>query len=433
MSRSNRTLLLLIILAASLVASAKSFTFASGASRPPGVLRWAKREIPVSISESLFSSTANIKYGSDVVGAIDRSFTAWAEATGLEFTLIRTANLRANPSGNSGDGVNLITIAPLAENILLLGRDADIAAGATRIFYDHRGRITEADIVLSPLQQFSTDGTFGTFDLESALMHEIGHLLGLDHSPIPAATMFDNYWRNGILGLVRTAARSLSGDDIAAARALYGTGESSICCGKLTGTAFVENGEPASGILIWLEDAETGQLVASGITNSRGRFAIAGLQIGRVRVFAGRVGEGFAWVSIGSLPAAFVGEFTISKNTSTKLSVFVPAVDETMSGPVFAGLNGEFSTLPLPITAGRITTIYLVGQEFTRDGIKLEFGSPFIHALPDSVFDVQYENGMTAVGVSIAVDVEIPEGDYSIFVEMNRRVKSYLPGMLTVD
>ena len=427
----NRAFLFLVLLAAPLLVSAKSFTVTGGGSRPPALLRWVKREITVSISSSLYSENANIKYGSDVEGALERSFAAWSQATGVVFKLVRTENLRASPAGNAGDGINLITIAPLSENILLLGREADTVAGATQIFFNKNGVITEADVVLNPLQQFSTDGTFGTFDLESALMHEIGHLMGLDHSPIPAATMFANYWRNGILGLPRTTARSLSGDDLAAARALYGNGESLVCCGKFTGYAADENGEPISGILVWAEEAETGRLSASTATDSRGRFAIAGLPFGRVRVFAGLEG-GFWWGKTGSLQTIFVGEYEVAKNAA-KLSVIIPNLPGAPQHSIFAGLNGELATLPLPIAAGRTTTIYLGGGEIGGNGFRLGFDSPFIHTLPESAFDFRFENGMKGIGVLIAVDADIPEGDYSIFVELEGGLKAYLPGMLTVD
>jgi hypothetical protein len=51
------------------------------------------------------------------------------------------------------------------------------------------------------------------FDTETVALHEIGHLLGLDHSTVPRSVMFPTYGG---------ARRALSQDDIAGIRSLYG-------------------------------------------------------------------------------------------------------------------------------------------------------------------------------------------------------------------
>ncbi|GMN20106.1 hypothetical protein TIFTF001_045282 [Ficus carica] len=52
-------------------------------------------------------------------------------------------------------------------------------------------------------------------DLESVAVHEIGHLLGLDHSNVPAASMYPTF-------IYGERKRGLNADDIQGIRALYG-------------------------------------------------------------------------------------------------------------------------------------------------------------------------------------------------------------------
>ncbi|XP_057983580.1 metalloendoproteinase 2-MMP-like [Malania oleifera] len=63
-------------------------------------------------------------------------------------------------------------------------------------------------------EDWSTQPSMQQADLESVVVHELGHVLGLGHTPVPQAIMYANYW----FGSVK---RNLHQDDIEGIRALY--------------------------------------------------------------------------------------------------------------------------------------------------------------------------------------------------------------------
>src|SRR5713101_6100057 len=158
--------------------------------------RWLAKPIIVAFSSSLDSPPANIQAGSDVIGAARRALQRWAGVADVQFLETRSSALTISPQ-NAGDRINLITVS--SENAAVFGLSE--SPGRTRVFYDSGGAITEADIALNPNAPFSSDGTPGTYDLESTFAHEVGHLLGLEHSAIIGATMQPRQAMNGVYGL----------------------------------------------------------------------------------------------------------------------------------------------------------------------------------------------------------------------------------------
>ncbi len=88
----------------------------------------------------------------------------------------------------------------------------------TSLTYDvHTGEIVDADIELNDRDfVFSTDPSLSEMDLSNTAVHEIGHLLGLDHSRAPAATMY------ATAPPEETKKRDLTQDDIDGFCAIYG-------------------------------------------------------------------------------------------------------------------------------------------------------------------------------------------------------------------
>ena len=175
MRRLNPILALMAILA--FVTSSQPSSFDLPAAAQEREIKWPARIIQVALSTSLSAASPAIKPESDVLGAVRRALASWSRAANLKFVEVSSRKQSVSPT-SGGDGVNLITIAGTGDNVALFAEGNTTAR--TRVFYDlDTGEINEADIVINPYPyaetgaalQFSTDGTPGTYDLESTLAH----------------------------------------------------------------------------------------------------------------------------------------------------------------------------------------------------------------------------------------------------------------------
>ena len=145
MRRKKTILALLTILACTSVGQPSSFEPARAAKRS---VRWSKKTITIAFSTSLTLPNASIKAGSDVTGAIHGALATWSAATNITFVEV-PSNVQSISPVDRGDGINLITVAPNAENLAIF--DDESIPARTRVFYDaDTGEISEADIALNP-------------------------------------------------------------------------------------------------------------------------------------------------------------------------------------------------------------------------------------------------------------------------------------------
>src|SRR6266404_3289550 len=274
--------MMVLMLGASLPATAYSLHYHDAS----GIVarRWLASPIIVAFSRSLNSPPPNIKAGSDVIGAAQRALQHWAAVANIQFLETASSATSISPP-NAGDGVSLITVS--TDNLAAFG--SSNSPGRTRVFYDSGGAIVEADIALNPAETFSSDGTAGTYDLESTFTHEVGHLLGLEHSAVIGATMQPRQAKNGVYGLPAFTQRTLSEDDEAGARTLYGSLNASLngmgsISGRLIANLPAGQSQAIFGGHVFAEDELTGRVVAGSVTLASGDFRLSALAVGQYRL-----------------------------------------------------------------------------------------------------------------------------------------------------
>ncbi len=392
-------------------------------------LRWKTNLIPIFLSTSLTKPNPYIKPETDVIGAIERSLATWEKSADIKFQVSWTDKQTVSQSGKSGDGVSLMTIAPTPENLLLFGSDAQEVSARTRIFFNRRGNITEADIVLNPYEQFSTDGLTGTFDLEATLTHEIGHLLGLEHTSVAGATMHAHTGKNGVYNLPGLGARTLAEDDLSGIRALYGAKNvEDDCCGKVGGRLTTGNGKPAKDFQVWAEEFDTGRVVAGVLSNAVGSFQIEGLAVGRYKIYAqSSVKTSAKFYSVQNL-----GEVEVLKGKTQNIV-------EKLSGGrknfdlQYVGFNGQISDLAVPINGGKSYLIYVGGKNLDAAKLTVGFNSPYLKVAPKSLMNHNYGDDISVVSFEVKVAAEIPLGEYSFFLQALNEESQFAVGSLTVE
>jgi hypothetical protein len=427
MSMTIKTILILLWLGSfNFLANGYQLQFADDAKLTR--LRWKSIRIPIALSTSLIKQNQNIKFNEDIAKTVYRSLETWEKACNIKFEITWTDKQNVSPQGKFGDGISLITIAQTPENLLLFADNSEEAAARTRAFFNRRGNITEADIVLNPYQQFSIDGTIGTFDLESTITHEIGHLLGLEHSWVISSTMNALQGKNGVYNLQSFSPRTLSEDDIAGVRALYGTGETdSDCCGKVSGKLVLAANKPAREFDVWLEESKTSRISSGTATDTNGNFSFEGLKEGFYMVFA-KPND----LTNKAFSAEKIADIEITRGKSLNI------VKKLKNNPKnfnvqYIGFNGQLSRLPVIINGGYSYKIFVGGKNFDVKNIKVSFNSPDITVVSETYAAHNYEENLSVFSFEIKVDSKTPNGDYGFSVQDQNDSIDYIVGGLTVE
>lgn len=295
------------------------------------------RQWSQTLGTNIRTTTSGAARTAEVEQSILRSFDAWANVSGAALRPASLAGLMpyTPPAGqqacSSFDGLNTICFAQaamFATGVLaftntvtsdILGEQFPSTAPPSAFI----GEVLDADVLFNPSVNFSTPSALAanptTFDLESVLIHELGHFFGFGHSGVWGAMMFPFAppagTFNGSRPTMLMPDAPLSDDDRAGLRVLYPDANDALHMGSISGQIL-----PANPLSLAGQSGVTGMFGAHVVAVDHATGAVAASTLG-------------GWSCSGLGPPVFDGSYRIERlPVGRDYRIFV----EPLDGPVTA-------------------------------------------------------------------------------------------------
>lgn len=409
---TRKTPLLLLALAVAVpTAGATRLTYPMSAGATP--VYWTQSAFP--IPYTIDRRVADAFPGAQ--GVVDRAFAAW--------TKVQTASVTFRAAG-VGDGLqagsNGVNSVSLMDD--LYKGQGFIAA--TTNWYDGNGKLREADI------QLDTSLMKSDYNIQLAIEHEVGHLLGLDHSGVLSSVMYPYVSKGG--------STVLDSDDKVAIAALYPSADPSMAGATLQGRVVGDSGGIFAAQVVAISDA--GEPVATSLTDANGDFELRPVPAGSYRLYAepldGPVDprnlDG-VWrgAKVVSFPTEFMSQ-TPMRVESGKIygNLVLNTTGTVRLNPMWVGSapagrsDFSLSATTVVLKPGDTVSLAVAGDGFTGGMTKFEVLNPGVRRISDFRYAGNY------VFATYSVNMDVVGGSAVILVTSGNE-SATLTGALRID
>jgi len=283
------------------------------------------------------------------------------------------------------------------------------------------GRIIDIDVLFNGRRwNFDTQPDTTAFDIQDVLTHELGHVAGLDHSPVHGASMWP-YVSPG-----QWLHRSLTPDDQSGAVAVARDGG----IAQLRGELRRGDSSPIRGGAVGAVRALDGRLAAVALSNKNGNWVMKAVPPGDYHLYCFPVEGVTSAAELTSneavetdFGAAFLGgtgsPLQLSLGNGQNLNV------GTVTAAADAAVRDNFGHAKVLERGGPTQSVNIYGVNFNNGvGNMFEF-SPYI-----TLGGVTSDDGLFSAPVTVSPNC--PPGSYDLFIELGNGELECVPGAIEV-